>query len=284
MRTISTKVMTFFALVLLWAAPAFSAGEAPKAIKFAVFPYKSPKSVIEVFGPIAARIEQRLGQKVQLVSAPDTATFLAKALDEEYDLAVPALPTYYKMLSVGYVPIAKGIPSFYGGLIVRRDSPISTVEQCKGKRIAAIGEHSYAGYIFFKNLLDQKKIDSKRAMDIQFLGKLDSVIYGVLNRQYDAGLIRLDTLDMAAFAPLKEQFRVVVRSPEVPQFPFVVRKDMDQRTRNIMREVLTSLSPERPDDLAILQSLQVKRVVDATKADYDPFYAVVKDSEYFKSH
>ena len=260
------------------------AQEAPGAIKFAVFPYKSPKSVIEVFGPLAVRLEKRLGKQVQLVSAPDSETFAKKSLAGEYDLALPSIAVYYKLLPAGFTAIAKGVPAFWGGVIVRQDSKIKTIEQCKGKKIAAIGEHSYAGYMFFKALLDERKIDSTKDLDIHFLGKLDTVIYGVLNKKYDAGVIRLDTLDMKDFAPIKDQFRVVARSAEIPQFPFVVKSGMDQRTIAAIREVLTSLSPDKPEDLEILKSLQIKKIVGATKGDYDPFYEVIKNNEYYKHH
>ncbi|MDG4476759.1 phosphate/phosphite/phosphonate ABC transporter substrate-binding protein [Thiovibrio frasassiensis] len=260
------------------------AQETNETIRFAVFPYKSPKSVIEVFSPLAARIEKRLGKKVLLVSATDSEAFLKKSLAGEYDLALPSITVYYKMLPAGYTAIAKGIPSFWGGVIVRQDSEIKTIEQCKGKKIAAIGEHSYAGYMFFKAQLDEKRIDSKKDLDLQFVGKLDTIIYGVLNKKYDGGVIRLDTLEMKDFAPVKDQFRIVSRSAEVPQFPFVVKSGMDQRTASVIREVLTSLSPDKPEDLAILKSLQIKKIVAATKEDYDPFYKVIKNHAFYTHH
>ncbi len=284
---IRPTAMFVFLLLTLWGVviPNPSpAHEAPNIIKFAVFPYKSPKSVIEVFGPIVARLEKKLGKKVQLVSAPDAASFLAKGLAGEYDLAFPSTTVYYKMLPAGYTVIAKGVPSFWGGAIVRKDSGITTIEQCKGKKIAAIGEHSFAGYMFFKDLLAKKKIDFAKDLDIQFLGKVDTVIYGVLNKKYDAGLLRLDILETPDFVALKDQFRVIARSPEIPQFPFVVKNGMDQRTVAAFREVLTSLSPGKPEDLEILKSLQINKIVGATKGDYDQFYKIIKDSEFFRQH
>jgi len=254
------------------------------AIKFAVFPYKSPRSVIEVFGPLAARLEKKLGKKVQIVSAHDVPTFLAKGLAGEYDLAISSPIIYYKMLPAGYIPVARGVPSYRGGAIVRHDSKITSIEQCRGKKVAAIGEHSYAGYMFFKAALIERKIDAAKDLDIQFLGKVDTIVYGVLNKKYDVGLLRLDTLETPDFIALKNQFRVIVRSPEIPQFPFVVKKGMEQRTVAAIREVLTSLSPDKPEDLEILKSLQISKIVGATKGDYDPFYKVIKDCEYFRRH
>lgn len=274
-------------LLTLWTVmipPPCLAHEKHDTIRMAVFPYKSPKSIIEVFGPLAGRLEEKLGKKVQLVSAPDAASFLAKGLAGEYDLALPSMTVYYRMLPAGYTVIAKGVPSFRGGAIVRKDSEIRTIKQCRGKKVAAIGEHSYAGYMFFKDLLEDQKIDIAKHLDIQFLGKVDTVIYGVLNKKYDVGLIRLNTLDIKDLAPIKGQFRVIARSVEIPQFPFVVKNSMDQRTVAAILEVLTSLSPGKTEDLAILKSLQIDRIVGATKGDYDQFYKVVKNSEYLKRH
>jgi len=278
---------SFFLLLALWTVLIPSpclAHQKHDVIRMAVFPYKSPKSIIEVFGPLAARIEEKLGKKVQLVSAPDAVSFLAKGLAGEYDLAIPSTTVYYKLLPAGYNVIAKGVPSFWGGAIVRKDSEIRTVSQCRGKKVAAIGEHSYAGYMFFKDLLEEQKINAAKDLEIQFLGKVDTVIYGVLNKKYDIGLIRLNTLDIKDFAPIKGQFRVIARSAEIPQFPFVARNSMDQRTVAAIREVLTNLSPGKPEDLAILNSLQIDRIVAANKGDYEQFYKVIKNSEYFKRH
>lgn len=280
-------VRFLFFLLSLWGVlppTPCPAHDTQNIIKFAVFPYKSPKSVIEVFGPLVARLEKKLGKKVQLVSAPDAQTFLAKGLSGEYDLALPSTTVYYKMVPAGYTVIARGVPSFWGGAIVRQDSEIKNIEQCKGKKVAAIGEHSYGGYMFFKDLLEEKKIDTAKDLDIQFLGKVDTIIYGVLNKKYDVGVLRIDNLDTPDFIALKEQFRVLARSAEIPQFPFVIKSGMDQRTVAAIREVLTSLSPDKPEDLEILKSLQISKIVGATKGDYDQFYEIIKDSEYFRHH
>lgn len=279
------KSLFFLLTVCGMLAPDFCMADSKHdVIKFAVFPYKSPKSIIEVFGPLVARLEKKLGHKVQLVSAPDSASFLAKGLAGEYDLAIPSTAVYYNMLPAGYVVIARGVPSFWGGAIVRQDSEIKTIRQCRGKKVAAIGEHSYGGYMFFKDLLVKNKIDPAKDLDIQFLAKVDTIVYGVLNKKYDVGLLRIDSLDTPDFIALKNQFRVIARSPEIPQFPFVVKNSIDQGTVTAIREVLTSLSPDKPEDLEILKSLQINKIVGATKRDYDPFYKVIKNSEYLKKH
>ncbi|MHB1227435.1 MAG: phosphate/phosphite/phosphonate ABC transporter substrate-binding protein [Desulfurivibrionaceae bacterium] len=261
--------------------PSCPAHETPDIIKFGIVPYLSPKSIIEIFSPIAVRLEKKLGKKVQLTSAPDAKTFVERGKNGEYDLALPTTTTYYKIQPAGYRVIARGTPSFHTGIIVRRESEIKSIEQCRGKKIASHGEFSIS-YLFFRSQLEEKGINPDKDLDIHFLGKLDSVILGVINKQYDAAVLRVDALELSSVAALRGQLRVVGSSPEIPQFPFVVKNSMDERTVAAIREVLTSLSPDNPEDLEILKNLQIKKIVGATKADYDQFYEIIKNSEYFR--
>ncbi|MFH2124533.1 MAG: phosphate/phosphite/phosphonate ABC transporter substrate-binding protein [Pseudomonadota bacterium] len=253
----------------------------PNSIKFGVFPYKSPKTIIEMYGPLVAHLEKKLGKQIKISSAADANSFLEKARNDEYDLLLAAPPVYYKLRSNGYKVIAGGIPTFHGVAIVRKDSDITAIEQLKGKKVAAIGGYSYAGYYFLLPQLEEKGIDPRKDVDIQFLEKVDTVIYGVVNKKYDAGLFRFDALELAAFSEIREQVRVIARSAEIPQFPFVVKNSMDEATITTIQKTLSALSPDRPEELEILKGMQVKRILVATDADYDPFFEQIKDTDYF---
>lgn len=257
-------------------------GGSPDSIRFGVFPYKSPKTIVEIYGPLAAYLEKKLGREVRISSSTDAKSFLDKAGRGEYDLLLSALPVYYKLRPAGYRVIARGTPTFYGGAIVRKDSEISTIEQLKGKKVAAVGKHSYAGYLFLLPQLAEKGLDPRQEVEFIFLGKVDTIIYGVINKTFDAGLLRLDALDLSPFSGIREQLRVIGRSPEIPQFPFAVKNSMDAATIAAIQEALAALSPDRPEGRQILNGMQVDGIITATDADYDLFYEQIKDSDYLR--
>lgn len=254
----------------------------PNAIKFGVYPYQSPKTLVEMYGPLAVHLEKKLGRKIRIAAAPDAKSFLDKARKGEYDLLLSAPPAYYKLRSIDFKVIARGKPGFYGGAIVSKDSAIKTIEQLKGKKVAAIGEHSYGAYSFILPQLEAKGIDPRKDVDFQFLGKVDSIIYGVVNKKYDAGLIKLETLDLPSFAGIRDQVTVITRSPEIPHFPFLVKSSMDEVTVAAIQEILAALSPDNPEERVILQSMQVEKIVAATDADYDEFFQQIKETDYFR--
>jgi phosphonate transport system substrate-binding protein len=251
-------------------------------LRFGVFPYQSPKVIFEMYASLASDLEKKLGKRIKLASAPDNRTFLAKAKGGEYDLLLIPPVLLYKLRPAGFNVIARGEPSFYGGVIVRKDSPITAIEQLKGKKVAAIGEHSYGGYSFLLPQLAENGVDPQKDVDFQFFDKVSIIIYGVINRKVDAGVLKLETLDLPSFTDVRDQVRVIARSPEIPQSPFVVNKKLDAVTIAAIQKALASLSSDKPEDLIILNGMQVRRIVAATNADYDQFYEQVKDTEFLR--
>lgn len=266
------SVLSFF----LSGASEIFAHDQANSIKFGVYPYESARALYSRYGPIAKRIEEKTGKKVEFVSTPDQKTFIRKAQEGYYDLALVSPVSFFKLQPAGYHVIARGEPPFHGAVIVRSDSGITEPGQLRGKQIAAIGRYSYGGYLFFRHELATMGISPDRDVKFTLLDKVDSVILGVINRQYDAGVFRLDTLDLPLFAGVRDKVRIISRSPEIPQFPFVVMENMTADTVRSIREVLTALTSDNAEDRLILKSLQIERVVAAEDADYDAFRQVFK--------
>jgi phosphonate transport system substrate-binding protein len=248
-------------------------------LRFGVYPYESARSINRLYAPIAERIEKKIGRKVLLLSAPDQNAFMANAREGNYHLALVSPFTLFKVQPVGYQVIARGEPSFYGGVIVRDDSGVAGPEQLRGKKIAAIGRYSYGGYLYFRQELVGLGISPDRDVAFALLDKVDSVIIGVLNKQYDAGVIRLDALNRSDFASVRDKLRVISRSPDIPQFPFVVKAGMEPKTVQAIREVLAAISGGNPEDQEILKSLQIERIVAGEDEDYEAFRHVLEESE-----
>ncbi len=253
----------------------------PDVLRFGIFPYKSPKTLIDMYGPLAACLEKKLGKKVQLVSAPDATSFFEQVKDGGYDIIIPSVTMYYKLRPVGYKVIAMGVPGFYGGIIVRKDSGITSIAQLKGKKVVAQGEFASA-YLSLLPQLAAEGIVPHKNTNIQFAGKVDSLVYGVLSKKYDVAIMRLDTLDASPLDEFRDQFTILLRSSEIPQFPIAVKTSMDEDMIAIIRKTFTALSPDIPEELTLLKSLQIKKIIAATDADYQDFYEKVKGSDYFQ--
>jgi phosphonate transport system substrate-binding protein len=257
-------------LVLLSAVPGMAGEPQDKVLKMGVVPYKSPRAIVELYHPVAAWLQQKTGVKIHVVTADGYEQYLQRVYARHYDIIVLGSTFYFKAHDrAGYVPVARGFPPFRAGIIVRRDSGIDSIEQLRGKSMAAVNAKDRGGYKLEKMALLRHGIDPETEMQVYFRGKFDSVIYAVLNGQNDAGAIRLDALDKPAFAKVRKKLKVIYTSQENPQFPFAVRPDMDPALREKIGNALVAITMDRPQTAAILNRLIIEGFRLVTVADID---------------
>lgn len=272
-----TKSRTILILTLLFCltlAPILQAAEEP--LRFGVFPYKSPKEMMKLFMPIARQLEKEIGRPVHLSSAPDAEQFNQRAIDGKYDLIWPCNTCYFKIHEkAGFEAVASGAPTFHGIVIVRKDSGISQLEQLQGKKVAAAWKNSYAAYKFLFFKMKELGYSPPEDFLVSFLGKLDSIIFSVVGRHHDAGVIREDALASSRFDRVRDQLSVIYTSPNVPQFPFAVKPGMDQRLIDQIVKVLTEINDTTSQGKAMLNALKVKEIIPCADSDYDEFRTII---------
>ncbi len=278
LKKVSTLPVLLFVTLFLFCTN-LHATEEP--LRFGVFPYKSPKAVIKLFLPIAQELEDAIGRPVRISTTANAGLFNQRAMQGDYDLIWACNSCFAQITEeIKYQAIACGYPSFQGGVIVRKDSTIKNISELKGKKIAAVGKGSYAGYQFFRN--EMQKIGMTAPMDysIKFLGKLDSIIFSVAGRQYDAGVIRLDALESNRFKQIKDQFLIIATSMDIPQFPFAVKPGISPNILTQMSTVLTGINQDTATGASILKNLKIKGIGHCTNADFKEFNREILDTTY----
>jgi phosphonate transport system substrate-binding protein len=247
-------------------------------LRFGVFSYKSPKTVIKLFMPIAKKLENALNRPVRLSTTANVKLFNQHAIQEDYDLIWTCNSCFAQITKkVNYQAIARGYPSFQGGVIVRKDSNIQDISELKRKKIAAVAKDSYAGYQFFKNEMQKIGLSTPTDYSVKFLSNLDSVIFSVAGRQYDAGVIRLDTLASNRFKKIQKQFLIIATSIDIPQFPFAVKPGTPPNVVKQISTVLTGLNQDSAMGNSILKSLNLKGIEHCTNADFEEFQRELKN-------
>jgi len=128
-------VQAMFWAVLLLPAQAALAAEA--ALKLGVIPYLSTRSLFSFYEPVQKALEVRLGRRVELLTAPDYATFHHRTLAGDYDIVITN-PVYGRIAQkdVGYEPVARAATNLSPVVIVPLKSAAVTVADLAGKTIA----------------------------------------------------------------------------------------------------------------------------------------------------
>ena len=244
------------------------------------------------FRPLTAYLEQQLGRPFEAVPV-DTQDFEQRFAAGDFTFTHGNSLLYIILReNFGLQLIATEQRGQYGArtagsIIVRRDSPIKTLADLKGKRMLFGPQLAPTGYLAQYDLMLQAGFDPELELDYYAIPhgayKHEKVIYGVYFGDYDVAAapsldLELMTREGRIFA---DDFRVLAQSEIIPYCTFGAAKDVDPELVKKFRKALLDLTPETTvkiegQVLKVLDSAWIDGFETLLDQDYDPIRAMAK--------
>ena len=238
----------------------------------------------ERFDPLAAYLEKKLGRRI-VASHVNTFDFVERAQRKEFDVLQSNGYIYVNVKEkTGGTLLAREVKSDTGkdtgGLIVvRADSPVRSLADLKGKKMAFGPVLSPGGYLTQYYTMLSAGLDPEKTFgSYTFLPgawQHEKVVYSILFGAVDVGAVKVGDIErMEAEGKVRgSDFRVIAASEPVPNCTFFALAHVDAGTAGRVREALLALSPRdfvavNGERLNVLQR-------DGTKG-----YAPARDEEY----
>ena len=249
-------------LITCLATPLFAA----ETYVFGVHPYRNPAELANIFKPLISMLEAETGAKISFRSAKDFKSFNQAIVNGEIDIFYTG-PTLYAELSDQHPDkvrllgtfLDKGKSTFKGVIVAKKDSPIKSLADLRGKKFAfGDRDSTLSCYIPAAMLMDAGVFDS---MKYDFTGKPDNVANSVLQGQHDAGGLKPDVAEKFMGQGLK----VIAESAPVYEHVVGVGPKVDAATMKKIQAALVNLK-----DPTVATSIQ---------KDYTGF-AITKPSDY----
>lgn len=270
------------ALVLLF-PPALSA-VTPAAhndtLILGVFPYISANQMMEQLAPLCKRIEEALGKKVSLVSAPDFRSYVDRTARGEYDLVLTA--AHMGQLAEkkdGWQRVVQSGQKTATVLLVRQQSSIQRIEDLRDKRIA-VGNKQSITYVLAQQAIAEKGIILGQDMEVIDTATFSNVVQSVLLGEADVGAtptLLWDTWEHIN-ADQRHQLREIYRAkPAAPSFLVMASPKTDQATIRLLIDSLLSFK-DTVEGQSFFQKSQFESfqpLDDATMESARPFVHVL---------
>ena len=291
------QVQFFIGALLLGLMFTMTAG-AEDEIKIGILAKRGTKTCLEKWSAMGSFLEKELNTKVIIVPMKFDAIEPA-VRDKKIDFVL-ANSAFYAVLEKRYgiksiVSMinsnqGKSLNQFGGVILVRKDSPIKTLEDLKGHSFMCVNYSSFGGGHMAWRLMLENGIDPQKDCSKFIEGnKHDNVILAIKAGVVDAGTVRSDTLermeiegkikvsDFRVIHPIDDDFPFLHSTRLYPEWPMAACAHVDPDLQSKMRSALKKITPESDaaktsNTMGWTDSLDYSPVSEClTAIDYKPF-------------
>ena len=240
-----------------------------------VYPYLSPSQIVEQFTPLGDHLTKSLDRPVSLRSAPDFAKFIERTHAGEYDIVFTA-PHMGRLAEKrdGYRPIAQTGYAIVVTALARKDGPITTLADLKGRKLA-IGARLSMTYQIVDQALHQHGLALGRDVEFVDTASFSNVLEVLVRKEADAGATGTLLWDSAP-SEKHEVLREIYRSGPVPGFLILAHPRVGTAAlKRIERAVFNfSNTPAGKTFFEKTQQIDFRPVDAATMKRIDPYTTV----------
>lgn len=248
--------------------PSANAAEATNAnISLGSVAMDVPAAMVKRLTPVAAYLSAQTGYQVSFRASPNLGSAVedlgAGNTQMAYLTPVAYLDAHSKYQAMPLVgPLTKGKSTFNLVIVVRKDSPLKTVAELRGRKFAFGDEKA----LLQPAVVVAAGVKLEDFASYGYLKHYDNIAKAVLNGDFDAGILK-DTV-AEEFAP--KGLRVIHVSPPLAPYLFAVSRELPPKTVAKLKQAMLALNAGTPEAKAVLGALD---------PGYDGF-AAAEDKDY----
>ena len=244
-----------------------------------VVPQFDARRTQKIWTPIIKRLEAETGLSFKLVGSPDIPEFEKAFTVGKYDFAY--MNPYHLIVangSQGYTPIVRDIGrKLYGIIVVKKDSPITSVEQLDGKMIALPAPNALGAALIPRTEF-ATKFNIKP--DYNYVKSHTSVYLNVLLGQAAAGGGVQKTFSQQK-PEISDNLRVLYETTKVSPHPITVHPRVSAKVSQQVKDAFLKMAKSEAD-IKLLQKIPMKKLGIAKLSDYEELREMGLEEFYVK--
>ena len=253
-------------LVTIGSPMSVNAAEVPE-LKFGSVAMDIPAEMHRRLKPLTKYLSDQLHRPVTLQLSPDMPKAIQEVASGAVDLSYLTPVAYIKAKTKGDAQlvvktVTNRVSSFQLIIVVSENSKIQKVEELAGKTFA-FGD---AAAILQRAVVVGAGMPIEKLGEHKFIGHYDNIARGVINGDFDAGIVK----DTTAFKYQGKGLRVIYTSAPLPPYNIVASSKVDAQFLEQIKQAFLKLDIGNPEHKVIIQALD---------PSYDGFAPTV-DTEY----
>ena len=220
---------------LLALRPAWAIDASPLVL--GIFPNTTAKQIVETYRPLTNALEKTLRRRVEIYSAPNFKSFVARTRQGEYDLLLTA--PHFAWLArqdAGYQPLLKHTEPVRGLLVVKSSSSYRDVDALRGRTIAIADPLAVIVLALQAELAEN---GLKHNIDYRIInaGTHINATLQVIKGRADAAMVGQSPYTL--FPPeLRKQLHVLLETPPLSSLTYLTHPRLSEAEALTIRETL----------------------------------------------
>ena len=255
--------------------------EAPEATtySFGVVPQFSSERISKTWEPVLELLEKETGLQFELSGSLDIPAFERSFTKGQYDFAY--MNPYHVIVahdSEGYEPLIRDVGrSLYGIIVVKKDSPFTTVNDLDGKKVAFPAPNALGAALIPRAEFSRKyKID----VDELYVGSHSSVYLNVALGLVSAGGGVQKTFGQQPES-ISSQLKIINKTQEVPPHPITAHKRVPDKVKKAVRDALLKIAATE-NGAKLLRKIPINEAGISNIEDYRLLKEMKLDEFYVK--
>ncbi len=245
-------------------------------LRIAVGAMISPEVTREYFQKLLEMIGKRVGRRVIFSQRRTYAETNALIKAHDVDVALVCSEPYTEGrddfgMEMLVVPESHGQTVYHSYILARKDSPIESFDDLRGKRFAFTDPNSNTGCLVPTYMLAKRgETPESYFSETFFTGGHDNSIKAVANGLADGTAVDSLIWEFMNTVDPKEtsQTKIIEKSPAYGIPPIVVHPDLDKNLKQKLKAAFLSIH-EDPEAIPLLHKIQIDRFVEGNDSQYD---------------
>lgn len=255
-----------------------------KELVLAAVPDENATGVEKRFEAFVNYLSKELGMPVKLRIANDYAAVIEGQIAGNIHIAQYGPASYARAYMNGakIEPFAMqvnkdGTKGYYSVLYVKKDSPVKTIENLKGKNLALVDPNSTSGNNVPRFAMDKMGIDPEKYFaNVVYTGSHENAVIALQQGQVDAAfnwwndenesmLKRMERKNMAKY----DDFRIVFKSELIVNSPVAYLTTLPEELRANIRDAFFKVGEKDPEAFKILTDGEAQVWAPTSHKDYE---------------
>jgi phosphonate transport system substrate-binding protein len=248
----------------------------PTEVVYATVPTEASKDATQRYTPLIAHLEKTLNVKIKFQNGADYTAVIIAQRAKQVDIADYGANSYLDAVEQGANVEALVIPDNVKGgstyksiVLVKKDSPVKTIAEAKGKTFSFVDPESTSGYliplVYF--LKDLKVKPEEYFSKVVFAGTHENSILSVARGTVEVGAANDQGLATAIEKGVlkSDDVRAIWTSKPIPNGPTAIRKDLPESFRKAVKAAFLAFKDPKG-----LDSFNIKGYLTSDDKDFDP--------------